>query len=131
MAFAALSGAAVPIFNLDENIRREDVSPSCRLRLDYYRRRSRAGITAAGNHGIGIENIVEDTNVVFTRTKVEHLSVVGIEWPEAGVVVVVMAKADGVADLNDSRKLIMRPQMLIRTDRIRDRTMTGQDEAIM
>ena len=71
--------------------------------MDDYRRRSWAGITAVRNHGIGIENIVEDTNIIFTRTIVQHLSVVGVEWPEAGVVVVVMAKADGVANLVDEK----------------------------
>ena len=103
MAFATLSGAAVPIFNLAENIRSKDISPSGRLRLDDHRRRSWAGIATARNHGIRIENIVEDANVIFTRTIVQHLSVVRVEWPEAGVVVVVMAKADGVANLVDEK----------------------------
>lgn len=76
MAFAALSGPAVPILNLGENIRGEDVTPGGRLRLDDYGCRGRDGIAAARNHGIGIENIVEDTNVICTRTEVEHLSIV-------------------------------------------------------
>lgn len=103
MAFATLFGAAVPIFDLDESIRSEDVTDttSGRLTLDDYRRRSRASITAVRNYGIGIENIVEDTNVVFTRTIVQHLPITRVEWPEAGVVVVVMAKADGMADLDE------------------------------
>ena len=99
MAFSTLSGAAVPVFNLAENIRSKNISPGGRPRLNDHRRRSWAGITAARNHGIGIENIVEDTNIIFTRTKIQHLTVVRAEWPEAGVVVVVMTKADGVADL--------------------------------
>ena len=103
LAFATLSGAAVPIFNLAENIRSKNISPGGRPRLDDHRRRSWAGITAARNHGIGIENIVEDTNIIFTRTIILHLTVVRVEWPEARVVVVVMAKADGVADLVDEK----------------------------
>ena len=71
--------------------------------MDDYRRRSWAGITAVRNHGIGIENIVEDTNIIFTRTIILHLTVVRAEWPEARVVVVVMAKADGVANLVDEK----------------------------
>ena len=103
MAFATLFGAAVPTFNFDESFRSEDVADTTggRPRLDDYRRRRRASITAVRNYGIGIDFIIEDTNVVFPRTVVQHLPIARVVWPEAGVVVVVVAKADGMADLDE------------------------------
>ena len=68
--------------------------------MDEYGSRSRTGITAACNHCIWVEDVVEDTDVVFSRTKVEYLVVVGVEWPKARVIVVVVTKANGMADLD-------------------------------
>ena len=58
-----------------------------------------SSVTASGNHCIGINNIIKNTNVIYSRAVVENLVIPLVEGPEAGVVVLVVAQADGVADL--------------------------------
>jgi len=66
---------------------------------DWCRRWRWSSITASGNHCIRINNIIKDTNVVFSGAGVENLVIPLVEGPETRVVVVVVAQADGVADL--------------------------------
>ena len=97
--FATLLGGAVAISDLDKSLTPGEDIFAGRLGLDEDWRWRWSSVTASGNHCIRINNIIKDTNVIFSRAEVENLVIPLVEGPETGVVVLVVAQAYGVADL--------------------------------